>query len=188
MNRAMTRRASAAILLAFALGVLPGFASAAVVHGALSAADGAPLAGVMVTLRDARGRAESVFSDAQGRYRLETRLAGPLDLRLRKRYFADELRAVELAADSELEVDARLAPLTDPKALSEAHPSLSHFSRIAFDTEADALFARELRPRLPELPFAGQHLHPLATQCGQLDALRATHARVPRQCRCRQHS
>lgn len=137
------RRACAIPFVGLALGVATTPVAAATLSGVLTAADGRPLAGAMVTLRDGQGRAESVFSDANGRYRLDTTLTGTLDLRLRKRYFADDVRKVELGADSQLIVDANLAPLTDPKALSDAHPSLSHFSRIAFDAEPDQPFSRE---------------------------------------------
>lgn len=116
-------------------------AGAGVLTGIVTGAGEQPLAGAMVTLR-APDRAESVYTNARGAYRLETTLSGALDLRVRKRYHHDLQRGLELAADASAQVDAVLEPLTDPKQLSDDHPSLSHFARIAFAKDEKAMFSR----------------------------------------------
>ncbi|MGE0487000.1 MAG: carboxypeptidase regulatory-like domain-containing protein [Gammaproteobacteria bacterium] len=130
---------TAAVLLP---ALFSGAVAAATVSGTVTTGDAVPLASVMVTLRDERGLAESVFTDAAGHFRLDTALAGKLALRVRKRYYDDVLQDLTLAADDVRDLALELAPLTDPKALSDAAPSLSHFSRIAFDADETAPFSR----------------------------------------------
>lgn len=136
--RASTRSVSA---WAFVAAVLPAAVPAAQINGTVMAA-GEAVPGAIVTVTDARGRMESVYADDAGHYTLSTALAGTLDLRIRKRYHADVTRRLDMAADDTRREDVELTPLTDPKALSDDHPSLSHFSLIAFDQDEKAPYSR----------------------------------------------
>jgi streptogramin lyase len=117
-------------------------AQAGLVHGSVNDTDGKPVAGAMITLTSQRGVGESVYSDAKGSYRLDTDLAGDLDLRIRKRYYRDDSRELQLGSAAKMEIEVNLVPITDPQELSDAHPSLSHFSMIEFDEDESALFSR----------------------------------------------
>ena len=115
---------------------------AGVVQGKIKDTDGKPLAGAMVTLTSEQGVGESVYTDTGGGYRLDTDLAGDLNLRIRKRYYRDDSRDLQLGSAAKMAIDVKLMPLTDPQELSDAHPSLSHFSMIEFDEDETALFSR----------------------------------------------
>lgn len=124
-----------------AAGLLPGSAVAASLTGTVTAG-GSPLDGAIVTVFDERGRMESVYTDGTGHYALTTPLAGEIELRVRKRYHRDELRRIALGASDTLTIDVALSALSDPRELSDDHPSLSHFSRIAFDQDEKAPYSR----------------------------------------------
>lgn len=103
---------------------------------------GQAIEGAIVTATDRRGVGVSVYTDRQGAFRLETRLQGELDLRVRKRYHRDDVRKIQFDAPT-TSLQVKLTPLTDPKEVSDDHPALSHFSRIAFDASPDEPFSRE---------------------------------------------
>ena len=105
-------------------------------------ANGAAVDGAIVSLMSPKGVMEAVYTDDGGHYAMTTKLEGKLELRVRKRYHKDELRPIELGASDSLKQDVALAPLTDPKALSDDHPALSHFSLIAFDKDERAPYSR----------------------------------------------
>tara|TARA_R110001592_G_scaffold363396_2_gene687601 strand:+ start:13987 stop:15696 length:1710 start_codon:yes stop_codon:yes gene_type:complete len=115
---------------------------AGVVQGKVSDTAGKPVIGAMVTLTSEAGVGESVYTDTSGGYRLDTSLAGDLGLRIRKRYYQDDSRELQLGSAAAQDIDVKLIPLTDPQELSDAHPSLSHFSMIDFDEDESALFSR----------------------------------------------
>jgi len=126
------------LLLAFAIP-----ANAGTVRGQVVDDAGKPIAGAIVTLRSTdRGIADSVYTNADGRYSHVTDLEGSLQLRIRKRYRFDDTRDLELSADGEAEANAALRAMTDPKALSDDHPSLSHFFLLDFDPDENGLFSR----------------------------------------------
>lgn len=133
-----TRWAFAAIVAA---ATLPA-SSATVLHGSVVDPEERPVAGAMVTVTDARGVAESVYTNAEGRFRLETALQGPLEFWVRKRYHRDERRPLDASAPPDGALKVALKPLVDPQATSDDHPFLSHFSRIDFDRDEKALFSR----------------------------------------------
>jgi len=61
----------------------PWVARAGTVSGTISGRDGKPITAAMITVSDTRrGLAESVFSDAKGKFVLETRMVGDLTLRV----------------------------------------------------------------------------------------------------------
>ena len=85
-----------------ALLALAASADAAVLGGQVATADGAPVAGALVTLwNEARNRKETVYTDADGRYRLETGFAGAVQLRGRATMYRDFLTTFTLAADAD---------------------------------------------------------------------------------------
>ena len=118
------------------------FVQAGTVSGTVVGDSGQAIVGAIVTLSDKRGISESVYSNDKGEFRLETKLQGELDFWARKRYHRDDTRKLALPAAAKASVKVTLAALKDPKALSEDHPPLSHFSRIAFDKDEKALFSR----------------------------------------------
>ncbi len=126
------------ILLAASYGT---HAFAGAVSGQVKDERGAAIAGAMVTVSDARrGLAESVFSDRNGRFMLDTRLGGPLELRVRKLYFADHTAQIDLAASGRVDLSIGLTALKSDAEISDALPSISHFAKINFD--ADGPFSR----------------------------------------------
>jgi streptogramin lyase len=130
-------------LLAAVLGImLVAETQAGVLKGIIKDTNGNAVNGAIVTLTSGRGIGESVYTDKQGGYRLSTDLAGDLTLRIRKRYYLDDSRSLQLGATARMEINAKLTQLTDPQALSDDHPSLSHFSMIDFDEDETALFSR----------------------------------------------
>ena len=135
LRRGARRLATTAGLALLATEVLAGSLTGTVTAGG-TAIDGAIVSVV------SEGIAESVYTDASGHYALSTPLAGKLQLRVRKRYHRDDLRDIELGATDSQTHDIALTALTDPQALSDDHPSLSHFSRIAFDKDEKAPFSR----------------------------------------------
>lgn len=115
---------------------------AATFQGTVTDGAGAPIWGAMVSLKNDDGLAESVFTNKQGEYELTTNREGALKLRFRKRYHADILKDVAVNSGKTGTVDAALPALTDPEALSDDHPALSHFSRLPFDSDENAQFSR----------------------------------------------
>ena len=132
-----------AILVVIAAWVFAADVAAGLVSGQINDDKGQPIAGAIVTvISSERGISDSVYSNDKGRFSLATDLSGQLKLRFRKRYHGDNTQDVQLGANTKLEANAVLARLTDPKALSDDHPSLSHFSMIDFDKDENALFSR----------------------------------------------
>lgn len=139
----MTAMLSFGVPLAAALSL--GAASPALagtVSGSVVSDDGRPIAGAIVTLTDKRGVSESVYSNAKGEFGLATKLEGELEFWVRKRYHHDDTRKLPLPASAKTSVKVILPALRDAKGISEDHPPLSHFSRIAFDKDEKALFSR----------------------------------------------
>jgi len=101
----MSKPALCRILLILSAALLPGPARTAVIEGVVRAADGGIVAGALVTLTsEDRLFAETVYSDSGGAFRLETSQAGFLTLRVRKPYFADESRNLDITAGGTIEL------------------------------------------------------------------------------------
>jgi len=141
-NTINPKQLTAKLIAVLALATFAIQAQAGLVQGNVNDTDGKPVAGAIVTLTSKQGVGESVYSDAKGGYRLDTGLAGDLNLRIRKRYYRDDSRDLQLGSAGKMDIDVKLIPLTDPQELSDAHPSLSHFSLIEFDEDEAALFSR----------------------------------------------
>ena len=141
-NTINPKQLTAKLIAVLALATFASQAQAGLVQGNVNDTDGKPVAGAIVTLTSKQGVGESIYSDAKGGYRLDTGLAGDLNLRIRKRYYRDDSRDLQLGSAGKMDIDVKLIPLTDPQELSDAHPSLSHFSLIEFDEDEAALFSR----------------------------------------------
>lgn len=123
------------VTLALAGSLAATAAAAGTLQGRVTADDGRPLAGAMVTLTDAkRGLGESVYTDADGRYVLELRrISGRLALRVREPYYRDATDEVRVGAKQTVVRDVRLAALTDPTEISNQLPAAYHFGNLAFE-------------------------------------------------------
>src|ERR1700730_3161821 len=107
---------------------------AAVGEGTVTDAGKHPAPGAMVSVRDeARGYYETVYTDANGHFRLTTAQQGDLVLRARKLSFADASRPLRLDSGSSLTVYLALNLLTDPADIADNLPASAHFSKIPFD-------------------------------------------------------
>ncbi len=111
------------------------------IAGTVADSVGKPIAGAIVSLTDAKGRTESVYSNAAGAFALDAGLNGSLRLHIRKRYHEDFTAKLAAGAKGK-SMSVKLAAITDPKRLSDEAPSLSHFSRIAFDKDEKGIFSR----------------------------------------------
>lgn len=118
-------------------------AGAGTLAGRVTAGDGKPVAGAMVTLADdTRGIAESVYTDADGSYTLTTRrIDGTLRLRVREPYCRDATGAVTLDGDARVVRDVALERMVDAKEISDSLPAAFHFGQIKF--EQDGHFTRD---------------------------------------------
>lgn len=126
-------RSARALICAMAFQVTA--ASAGTLSGTVRTADGAPLAGVMVTVGDDRsGIRESVFTGPEGEFVLDTKLHGSLLLRTRKPYFRDSTESIELEPKQHRTVDLKLAAMEMSAEISDSLPAAYHFGRIEFSS------------------------------------------------------
>jgi streptogramin lyase len=131
-------------LVSWAAFVLTGAAGAqaATFTGTVRDDGGKAVAGAVVSVGDDKsGITESAYTDAEGRFALETRLSGSLSLKVRRPYFADVIGAVEVTKDGVTRKDLVAARLTTPEEISDSLPAAYHFARIRF--EPGTPFARD---------------------------------------------
>src|SRR5271169_3526734 len=83
--------------------------------GTVRNADGVLQAGVMIRATEAAGggNSEVVFSDSQGRFKLNTSLQGRLNIRLRAPYYQDFQDSIDLNSGVSLTRIYALKPMTD---------------------------------------------------------------------------
>jgi len=111
--------------------------------GVVKDARGKPLNGVMVRVsEETSGLADNVFTDANGKYALSTRLSGDVVVRFRLPYYQDETRKLTLAAGQPVAQAATLKRMTAVADISESLPSGYHFGNLAFDKDPTAIFSR----------------------------------------------
>lgn len=127
-------RRFAILALAGTLGT--GAAQAAVISGTV-ACEGKPVRGAMVTLYSTdRLVSETVYTNAAGHYRLDTKQAGALSLRARAALDADSTAAIQVAAGATLDHSFTLRRLAGAKEISDSLPASIHFTRIKLPTQA----------------------------------------------------
>jgi virginiamycin B lyase len=131
----LTRWPLAAILLA--TGLIGPAVHAASLSGTVATTDGRPIAGAMVTgFNERKDRKETVFTDGDGRYALQTSFAGKLTLRARTPYFKDVVQTAEVAQAASLVVDFAAAKLVSPDELSASLPASAHAAVLDFPNQA----------------------------------------------------
>lgn len=113
-----------------ALALAPALSLAATLQGHVLDHDRAPLYGAMVTLRSTDGYAETVYSAADGSWRLETRQHGSLTLRARASGRADRIDQVTLGDAAPPPLDLVLMPHPDAQAVSDALPASAHAATL----------------------------------------------------------
>jgi len=124
-----------------ALITMPAFAG--LLTGTIKDASSLPMKGVLVRLTDeVSGISECVYSNAQGKYTLATRLEGELKLRLRTPYYRDAHATVTLAAQSQIQKDLVMEAMTGDLEISDSLPAAYHFGSLTFETGRDASFSR----------------------------------------------
>jgi streptogramin lyase len=102
--------------------------------GSVKGASGQRIAGALVTVTDVpRGLSESVYSDASGRFSMQTQLSGRLVLRVRAPYFADLWRMLELLPEGRARQTLILQPMTAPQEIADSLPAAYHFVGLPFD-------------------------------------------------------
>ena len=93
MKKAITQLALTALLLG--AGVLSH--AGAALNGVVDTVEGKPIAGGMVTVWNTeKNRKETVYTDADGRYAIDTSFTGKLAVRVRTPYFRDVTKDVSL--------------------------------------------------------------------------------------------
>lgn len=105
--------------------------------GRVSAPDGTAIAGAMITAGDGQALyRKTVFSDAQGRYRLTATLPRDIHLRARAPMFSDNSRSLSLGTGGRRQSDFTLAPLRDPDILAEAATASAHAALLDWPDDA----------------------------------------------------
>ncbi|HIG41507.1 MAG: carboxypeptidase regulatory-like domain-containing protein [bacterium] len=117
-------------------------ASAGFVKGVVKDADGKPLTGVMVRLTSKDNVSESVFTNAKGKYKIKTDLAGDIDVRARLPYFRDATTTIELGATAKIEENLVMEPMTEDREISDSLPAAYHFGQLPFEVGDDKDFNR----------------------------------------------
>ena len=131
---------SARHLLAVAVALLALAAPAtqvATLTGLVATDTGQPVAGALVTLwNEARNRKETVYSDAAGRYTLQTGFTGKVRLRARGTMYRDFNVEFDLAADDAQQHNLALVRLTDPQEISDSLTASAHAAALPFPDKA----------------------------------------------------
>lgn len=128
-----------------AVGAIGGTAaSAAEVSGVIHNAQGKPVPGAMVRLKDSENNlAETVYTDAQGQFQFQTDIESDnLELRVRAHYYRDQKGLVSLRSDTRLVQKVVMERMTGDQEISDSLPAIFHFSKLPFDQGDDELFNR----------------------------------------------
>ena len=120
-------------------------AYAATLTGTVTAADGKPLAGAMVTLwNSAKNAKETVYTNAEGQYSLTTEFTGKVVLRTRLSRYKDQNSELELAADTLLNTPITLQDHTTDEGISDQLTASAHAATLPFaDQDTKDVFIRE---------------------------------------------
>jgi streptogramin lyase len=118
-------------------------AVAGVLSGTVTDDKGKALHGVLVRLTDSNsGISEAVYTNRNGAYQLDTRLAGELGLRLRTPYYGDVSATVSLGESSQQNKDMVMTAMTDPMEISNSLPAAYHFGDLPFEKGENTEFSR----------------------------------------------
>ncbi len=102
-----------------------------------------PMHGVLVRVSsDSSHIAESVYSDASGRYELDTVLYGDLDVRLRTPYYRDLTFDIELGTNGAMRKDLTMVPMESDQEISDSLPAGYHFGSLPFESGEGEVFNR----------------------------------------------
>ncbi|RDE24662.1 hypothetical protein DV711_03475 [Motiliproteus coralliicola] len=129
-------------ILAIAAGLLVAQQShSATLSGRVVTTEQTALAGAIVTLwNEAKNQKLSTYTDAQGRYQLETDFTGKVTLRGRSPYYRDTNLDLELTDTTVLKQHLLLEKLTDEKEISDSLPASAHVAKLEFDGEGRSAF------------------------------------------------
>jgi DNA-binding beta-propeller fold protein YncE len=112
-------------------------ATAARIDGRVESTDGKAIRAALVTLVRADGLySETVYSNDDGRFHLDTRLAGKLSLRARAPGFADGEQTIDVGVAGP-KVAFELRRLTTPREISDSLPASAQFTRLKFASETE---------------------------------------------------
>jgi len=128
----------------FLIALSSGSVYAGTLSGTVKNTEGAPQAGVIVRITESAGglNSEMVYSDAQGRFKLQTTLQGKLNVRLRAPYYQDVQETINLKPTDTLTRQYALKSMTTPQEISDSLPAAYHFGQLPFDTTEGSVLTR----------------------------------------------
>ncbi|MBK9347285.1 MAG: carboxypeptidase regulatory-like domain-containing protein [Burkholderiales bacterium] len=107
-------------------------AHGALLKGHIISSEGAPLPGVMVTLwNDQENRKETVYTNANGDYKLHTNFQGNLKIRARHYNFADSAKKIAVTG-SDVTTNFVVEPLLDALSISNSLTASAHAATLPF--------------------------------------------------------
>ena len=110
---------------------LQGTSWSATISGKVTAGDGRPVSGALVTVFNAeRSRKETVYTAPDGSYVNTVDYSGTVTVRARLPYFEDVTREVLVAADKPVSADFVLSKITDPQTLSDSLTASAHLTKV----------------------------------------------------------
>ncbi|MEH6558228.1 MAG: carboxypeptidase regulatory-like domain-containing protein [Oceanicoccus sp.] len=116
--------------------------TAGTLTGKVTDTAGKAMEGVMIRLTNSDNVSESVYSNAEGSYELQTNLKGELKLRSRSPYYRDSNGVVDLAANATVNKDLQLVAMTGDREISDSLPAAYHFGNLPFEQGDDKDFNR----------------------------------------------
>ena len=118
---------------------------AATLTGLVATPEGQSVAGALVTLwNEPRNRKETVYTNAEGKYVLETGFSGKVQLRGRAPMYRDFNVEFEVAVDDSQQHNLALVKLTDPQEISDSLTASAHAAALPFpDQKTRDTFIRE---------------------------------------------
>jgi streptogramin lyase len=129
---------------------------AAALEGTVTTPAGQPVSGAMVTVFGAnRMRKETVFTDAEGRYRIEVSFSGELAVRARAPTFADRKEQVTLEADDQRTLDLQLGAFASDMDRSNALSASAYLTMLPWKD------AEERQPFIAQCNYCHQVGNPL---------------------------
>ncbi|MBK6451471.1 MAG: carboxypeptidase regulatory-like domain-containing protein [Proteobacteria bacterium] len=106
---------------------------AATLTGLVATPEGQSVAGALVTLwNEPRNRKETVYTNAEGKYVLETGFSGKVQLRGRAPMYRDFNVEFEVAVDDSQQHNLALVKLTDPQEISDSLTASAHAAALPF--------------------------------------------------------